>query len=128
MSITNAIYNKLKKEPYWLASIAITGLLIALRQVGGLQSLELFTFDTIVRLQTEQDPDPRLLVVEITEEDIRNQKEWPMSDQTMAAILAKLQAQNPKAIGIDIYRDIPQGEGQDILRKELAAADRKSVV
>jgi len=123
LSITNAIYNKLKKEPYWLASIAITGLLIALRQVGGLQSLELFTFDTIVRLQTEQDPDPRLLVVEITEEDIRNQKEWPMSDQTMAAILAKLQAQNPKAIGIDIYRDIPQGEGQDILRKELAAAN-----
>ena len=123
MSITNDIYKKLKREPYWLASVVITGLLIALRQVGGLQSLELFTFDTMVRLQAEGDPDPRLLIVEITEEDIRNQQEWPMSDQTMATILSKLQAQKPEAIGIDIYRDIPQGNGQAALKKELAAAN-----
>ena len=113
-------YRKLKKEPYWIASIAITGLLIVLRQVGGLQSLELFAFDNMVRLQKEQDPDPRLLIVEITEEDIRNQQEWPMSDQTMANVLTSLQAQSPKAIGIDIYRDIPQGEGNDALAQELA--------
>lgn len=123
MSIPNVIYKKLKREPYWLASIAITGLLLALRQVGGLQSLELFTFDAIVRLQAERAPDPRLLIVEITEADIRNQQEWPVSDQTMATILSKLQSQKPKAIGIDIYRDIPQGEGQAALKKELAAAN-----
>lgn len=118
-----AVYKKLKREPYWLASIAITGLLIALRQVGGLQTLELFAFDTLVRLQTEQEPDRRLLVVEITEEDIRNQEEWPLSDRTMANVLAQLQDQNPKAIGIDIYRDIPQGEGQNALAAELAKAN-----
>ena len=123
MSITNIIYKKLKREPYWLASIAITGLLVVLRQVGGLQPLELFTFDTIVRLQAERDPDPRLLIVEITEADIRRQQEWPMSDQTVATILAKLQAQKPKAIGLDIYRDIPQGDGQAALKKELAASN-----
>lgn len=123
MAIAKTIYKKLKREPYWLASLVVTGLLIVLRQVGGLQALELFTFDTMVRLQTERDPDPRLLVVEITEEDIRNQREWPMSDQTMANIIAKLQAQNPKAIGIDVYRDIPQGEGQEALAKVLEASN-----
>ena len=121
MSVTNTIYQKLKREPYWIASIAVTGLLIALRQVGGLQSLELFAFDYMVRLQSERDPDPRLLVVEITEEDIRNQEEWPMSDQTMADTLAQLQAQSPKAIGIDVYRDIPHGEGQAALSEALKA-------
>lgn len=123
MAIAKTIYKKLKREPYWLASLVVTGLLIVLRQVGGLQALELFTFDTMVRLQTERDPDPRLLVVEITEEDIRNQREWPMSDQTMANIIAKLQAQSPKAIGIDVYRDIPQGEGQEALAKVLEASN-----
>ena len=121
MSVANTLYKKLKKEPYWIASIVITGLLIALKQIDGLQSLELFAFDYMVRLQTEQEPDPRLLVVEITEEDIRNQEEWPMSDQTMADVLAKLQSQKPKAIGIDIYRDIPQGDGKEALASELKA-------
>ena len=123
MSVTNIIYQKLRKEPYWIASIVVTGLLIALRQIGGLQALELFAFDYMVRLQSERDPDPRLLVVEITEEDIRNQEEWPMSDQTMADALAQLQAQSPKAIGIDIYRDIPHGEGQEALSEALASSN-----
>ena len=121
MSVTRIIYQKLKKEPYWIASVVVTGLIIALRQVGGLQSLELFAFDYMVRLQSERDPDPRLLVVEITEEDIRNQEEWPMSDQTMADTLTQLQGQSPKAIGIDVYRDIPHGEGQAALADALAA-------
>ena len=120
-TLPQTIYRIIRKEPYWLASIAITGLLIALRQLGGLQPLELFAFDAMVRLQAEQEPDPRLLIVEITEEDIRNQKEWPLSDRTMADAITKLQAQNPKAIGIDIYRDIPQGEGQELLTQALVS-------
>lgn len=120
-TLPQTIYRRIRKEPYWLASIAITGLLIALRQLGGLQPLELFAFDAMVRLQAEQEPDPRLLIVEITEEDIRNQKEWPLSDRTMADAITKLQAQNPKAIGIDIYRDIPQGEGQELLTQALVS-------
>ena len=39
-------------------------------------------------------------------------RQWP-------TVLSSLQAHNPKAIGIDIYRDIPQGEGEDALAQAL---------
>lgn len=119
MSVIANLYKRLQNEPYWLASIVITGLILALRQGGGLQTLELLAFDHMVRLQADRGPDPRLLVVEITEEDIRNQSEWPMSDQTLATALTLIEQHNPSAIGLDIYRDIPQGEGQEALKKAL---------
>jgi diguanylate cyclase (GGDEF)-like protein len=112
-------YKRLKQEPYWLTSIVVTCLLLGLQEVGGLQPLELLAFDSMVRARGDQGPDARLLIVEVTEEDIRNQKEWPLSDQTMADVLNQLQASRPKAIGLDIYRDIPQGKGQAALAKAL---------
>ncbi len=121
MSVITNLYKKLQREPYWIASIAVTALLIALRQVGGLQSLELLAFDRMVRLQGDRGPDPRLLIVEVTEEDIRKQSEWPISDEKMATLLNRLQADSPKTIGLDIYRDIPQGNGQAALAEALKA-------
>lgn len=123
MSVISHIWKKLQKDPYWLTSLVVTGLLITLRQIGSLQSLELIAFDYMVRLQADQGPDPRLLVVEITEEDIRNQREWPMSDQAMADLIAQLQSANPRAIGIDIYRDRPQGDGQKALAEALKSSE-----
>lgn len=123
MSVIIGLYKRIQSQPYWLASIAITALLVALRQIGGLQPLELLTFDYLTRLQADQGPDPRLLVVEVTEEDIRAQQEWPLSDQTIATVLAELQRYSPKAIGLDIYRDIPQGEGYETLAEMLQSPE-----
>lgn len=119
MSVITSVYKRLQNQPYWLASIVITALLLALRQLGGLQSLELLAFDHMMRLRLDQGPDPRLLVVEINEQDIRNQSEWPMSDQTVADLISELLKHDPKAVGLDIYRDIPQGEGQAALAEVL---------
>ena len=119
MSVITNLYKRVHNQPYWLASLVITALLVALRQLGGLQSLELLAFDYMTRLQTDQGPDPRLLIVEVTEEDIRAQSEWPMSDQAMAELLNKLQSYQPRAIGLDIYRDIPQGDGYEALTEVL---------
>ena len=119
MSVITNLYKRVHNQPYWLASIVITALLVALRQLGGLQSLELLAFDYMTRLKPDQGPDPRLLVVEITEQDIRMQSEWPMSDQTVADLLGELQSHNPRVIGLDIYRDIPQGEGKEALAEAL---------
>lgn len=123
MSVIANLYKRLQNEPYWLASIIVTGLILALRQVGSLQSLELLAFDYMVRIQPDRGPDPRLLIVEITEEDIRNQNEWPMSDQTVANVLTQLQQHKPKAIGLDIYRDIPQGDGKEALAAALGSPE-----
>jgi diguanylate cyclase (GGDEF)-like protein len=119
LSVIPNLFKKLKQEPYWLTSIVVTCLLLALQEVGGLQSLELLAFDNMVRAKGDRGPDPRLLIVEVTEADIRNQSEWPLSDQTMADLLNQLQAAHPKAIGLDIYRDIPQGKGQAALARAL---------
>jgi len=123
LSVITNLYKRVQNQPYWLTSIVITALLVALRQLGGLQSLELLAFDYMTRLQPDQGPDPRLLVVEITEQDIRAQSEWPMSDQTMADLLSELQSYSPRAIGLDIYRDRPQGEGQALLAEVLQSPE-----
>lgn len=119
MSVIANFYKKLQKEPYWLTSVVVTALILGLKQVGGLQVLELYAFDRMVRLQSDRGPDPRLLIIEVTEEDIRNQSEWPLQDKTMAALLETLQSGNPNVIGVDIYRDIPHGVGQAELAREL---------
>lgn len=123
MPVIASLYQKLKNEPYWLASLLITGLLVALRQAGGLQSLELLTLDRMVRLKGDSGPDPRLLVVEVTEEDIREQGEWPLPDQKIADLIKQIQSNSPKSIGLDIYRDIPQGDGYEALAEELQASN-----
>ncbi len=107
------------KHPALLTSILVTGLLLTVRQVGGLQPLELMAFDQMLRLRPSAGPDPRLLIVAITEEDIRSQNRWPISDEVVAKLLEKLQQSQPSVIGLDIYRDIPQPPGQADLISQL---------
>src|SRR5262245_28310496 len=45
--------------------------------------------------------DPRLLLIGITEQDIRQQAQWPLSDATVAQLLHKVLAARPRAIGLD---------------------------
>ena len=101
------------KHPALLSGVLATGLVLGVRQTGGLQSLELLAFDQMVRLRPDAGADPRLLVVAITEDDIRSQNRWPISDQVVAQLLAKLNQYKPKVIGLDIYRDVPQSPGHE---------------
>ncbi|XGV94934.1 MAG: EAL domain-containing protein [Leptolyngbya sp. BL-A-14] len=116
------------KHPAFLSGILATGLVLGVRQAGGLQSLELLAFDQMVRLRPSETADPRLLVVAITEDDIRSQNRWPISDQVVAQLLAKLNQYQPKAIGLDLYRDVPQSPGHDALLKELRASNVMTVM
>jgi adenylate cyclase len=104
-----------------LTSAVVTSLLVGLRQLGALEGLELQAYDLLIRSRPDEGPDNRLLVVGITEEDIQKQKEYPISDGLLAKILAKLEESQPRAIGIDILRDVPQGQGRaaliDVLKK-----------
>jgi CHASE2 domain-containing sensor protein len=60
-----------------------------------------------------------LLLVTITEADIKAQKRWPLSDLTIATALQTLQRQQPSVIGLDLYRDMPQEPGTAALAKQL---------
>ena len=52
------------------------------------------------------DTKSNIVIVKGTEKDVR-QFGWPLEDQTLASILDRIASLEPKAILLDIYRDIP---------------------
>ncbi|MEW6496580.1 MAG: adenylate/guanylate cyclase domain-containing protein [Cyanobacteriota bacterium] len=88
-----------------------TSLLLGIRQLGWLQPLELAAFDRMVRLRPDEGSDPRLLVVELTEQDIDSLKQYPVSDRVLAQVLRKLDQYQPRVIGLDLARNIPINPG-----------------
>ena len=102
-----------------LLTIFITFIVITVRRFGGLQFLELIAYDWMVNLHIQEEIDPRLLVVEITDKDIEQQNSWPITDETTALLLEKLQQHQPKVIGFDLYREVPYPPGTEALRQEL---------
>lgn len=106
-------------QPLIIICIAVTGTLLGVRHSGWLQPLELNAFDIMVQLRPEAGPDPRLLIVKITDRDINNFKKWPISDRILAKAIASLARLEPTAIGIDIIRDIPYEPGNAELVTQL---------
>lgn len=104
-----------------VASVLVTGITVAIRAWGGFQPLELVVYDTLSRLHVSKDLDPRLLVVAITEADIQGENRWPLSDRTLAKVLAQLQQYQPRVIGLDLHRNVPQPPGTDAFRQQLQA-------
>lgn len=110
---TNSHSFKLSKQRLQivlLASVVVTALIMGIRQLGVFQQSELLAFDSLVRMRSNELPDPRLLVVTITEKDIQNQnlkERRSLSDGALRQLLKKLQPYQPQVIGLDIYRDFP---------------------
>ncbi len=108
-----------------IASVAATLLILGLRSLGTLEWLELVTYDVMMRLRPVQTPDSRILVVGITEQDIQDQGSiLQFPDQAYADLLAKLWAEKPRAIGLDIYRDKPVEPGHTAFVQQLKHSDR----
>ncbi|MEX0269597.1 putative bifunctional diguanylate cyclase/phosphodiesterase [Leptolyngbyaceae cyanobacterium UHCC 1019] len=103
-----------------LSSTVVAGLIGGIQQVGGLEIPELLVFNWFTQLQPDKVPDPRLLIVTITEHDLHRYR-WPLSDQTLAQALTQLQANRPKVIGLDLYRDITNPPGASALATQLQA-------
>jgi CHASE2 domain-containing sensor protein len=96
---------------FWLTSLGITLMILIIRQLGILQGWELKAYDYLMRSRPAEPPDPRILIVEITENDVQLQKQYPISDATLAQLLRQLEQHQPRAIGLTIYRDLPVPPG-----------------
>ncbi|MEA5567738.1 CHASE2 domain-containing protein [Anabaena sp. UHCC 0399] len=110
-----------------LVSIVITPLLMGVRYFGLLQSWELMAFDHMLRLRPQEKPDSRILVIEITEEDVQAQssnRRGSLSDEALDKLLAKLEAYKPRAIGLDIYRDYAVQPAYPKLAERMRNSDR----
>lgn len=109
-----------------VAVLAVTLAVLGLRGVGALESAELALYDLFVRLSpAERAVDQRILFVGITEDDIRTHGSWPLPDATLARAIEVLARHRPRAIGLDIYRDVPVPPGSDQLQ---AVLQRESLV
>lgn len=101
------------KFKFWnvlLSTLIVAVSTLGLRYLGVFEKIELQTFDQMLRLRPKEAPDPRLIIVEITEKDIQSRQETTkgmksISDSTLAKLLNKLQKYQPRVVGLDIYRD-----------------------
>lgn len=101
-----------------LPGIAAIGLVILVRLTGSLQFIEWVTLDCFLRLRPSEPVDERVVIVGIDEQDIRRIINYPIPDREIAKLLRILQKYQPRAIGLDIIRDIPVEPGH----AELVAA------
>lgn len=86
---------------------------LLLRSVGLLQSVELAALDQFFHLRPYEQPDNRITIVAIDEASLN--KGFPIPDSIIADLLQKLQANQPRAIGLDIYRNLPAKHGYESL-------------
>jgi adenylate cyclase len=117
--------------PRWavaaLVALGLVAFVIGLRVASVLEALELAVYDAFVRVHATArapSPDPRILVVTITERDIKELGAWPLPDGVLAQAFGALIAAGPRAIGLDIYRDVPVAPGSAELDRLLRREPR----
>ncbi|MEM9003882.1 MAG: CHASE2 domain-containing protein [Cyanobacteria bacterium P01_F01_bin.86] len=111
-------------HPIVLSTVAASAIVLGARTTGSLQGLELGVYDQMLRLRPAIKSDERILVVGIDETDIQVRGEWPIEDKTLAELLQTLLAAEPRTIGLDFFRDVPIGEGQESLLNVIQTSDR----
>ncbi|NET57702.1 MAG: CHASE2 domain-containing protein [Symploca sp. SIO2E6] len=107
-----------------LLSLVVTALLMGIRYLGIFQSLELQAFDHLMSQRPVEFPDSRLLIVKVTEQDVLEQPQQErrgssLSDKTLTQLLTILESHQPRAIGLDLYRDFPVGGEHPDLKQRL---------
>ncbi|MDY6781884.1 MAG: CHASE2 domain-containing protein [Cyanobacteriota bacterium] len=105
-------------ERYAIApSVAVA--IIAANSLGAFNLLERSLRDQFFRLRPRESQEEKVVIVTIDEPDIQEIGDWPIPDKILAEAIAKLKAQQPRAIGLDLYRDIPEEPGHEQLVEEF---------
>ncbi len=118
------IWNRVGKEfELWFraAPLGIILLLVVvlIRIFGGMQSLELMFLDITLRLRPAEKLDKRVVIVGIDEKDIEWVKQYPVPDGKIAELLTKLEIYKPRAIGLDLFKNVPVEPGGEQLAQVL---------
>lgn len=101
----------------WTTALGVAGCVIALRMLGFLEPLEIAALDQFFRWRSPTPPDDRIVIISINDDDIRAVGEWPLPDAVLADLMRKIKAAQPRAIGLDIYRELPiDAEYSELIR------------
>lgn len=111
--------NRQRLNKQWSSKIviAVTGFILLLCSTGILQSWEWNLLDRFFRWRLTDNIDPRIVVVTIDERDINTVGQLPIPDRTLVTAINKLKVHQPKAIALDIYRDLPVAPGTKVLQE-----------
>ena len=74
---------------------------------GSVRTIDLAIYDFGFRLRSTESLDERIILVELTEENLQVSEESTISDNTLASLIEKIQAQQPRIVAFDLFRDIP---------------------
>jgi adenylate cyclase len=99
----------------------ILGLVLMAQVLGMFYGLELRVLDSLLRMRPAEAMDDRILIVAVDEEDIQRLGTYPIPDQVLADALHHLNQHQPRAIGIDIFRDFAVEPGHENLVAALDA-------
>ncbi|MEH1787578.1 MAG: CHASE2 domain-containing serine/threonine-protein kinase [Nostoc sp.] len=96
------------KSKSWLqiifvTSVGVTALIWGVRQLKWLQPWELRVYDQILRSRPAEVPDRRILLVKITDEDLKGEK-WTLSHRTINQLLKKIESYQPRIVGLYIFQ------------------------
>ena len=121
-----------------LSSVAISALLLGLRFAGVLQPLEMKAYDTFLRLRPLEQPDERLTIITIDDEDLQFQDELGFSrqdkgqsiayDGVLQKLVHTLEKYQPRAIGLDIYLNRVSDQESEALIQPLKKPERLTTV
>ncbi|NEP58106.1 MAG: CHASE2 domain-containing protein [Symploca sp. SIO2G7] len=98
-----------------LISGLTTGLVLGMRSLGLLESLELEAYDHLLQLRPAEQLDEHILVVEVNQEDINEYGSYPLEDTKLAELISKLEQYQPRVIGVDMHRYTKRGQGREQL-------------
>ncbi|MEW6495606.1 MAG: CHASE2 domain-containing protein, partial [Cyanobacteriota bacterium] len=96
---------------------SVAGVVIFAASTGWFQLLEWVTLDQFFRLRPQEPIDSRIVIVTVDDSDLERVGQWPIPDETLAKLITKLNAQKPRAIGLDLYRNLPVEPGHQELEK-----------
>ncbi|MGD1701602.1 CHASE2 domain-containing protein [Dapis sp. BLCC M229] len=86
----------------------VGAVVFSLRSLGWLQPLELNEYDRLMRWRPPEQPDPNILIVEATAQDINKYGLGKnFTDETFVKVINKLERYQPAIIGLDFWLDTP---------------------
>ncbi|MBE9181163.1 CHASE2 domain-containing protein [Oculatella sp. LEGE 06141] len=107
-------------QSVWIITPSVATAIIIGNLLGTFNLLEWAVRDKFFHLRPQETVEDQVVVVTISEADIKAVGDWPIPDQVLAELLQNIHAQQPRVIGLDLYRDLPKEPGHQQLLQTFA--------